>query len=116
MADPQRADEAVMPAETGRLLGLHVGSVVPVGFYTNKQANSPGFGTASVQPHLPINVKLVGIAVLNNTVVQDDAERFPIGFLFTPALTRPLTQCCGGGTFSGLQLDHGSPDVNTVET
>lgn len=116
MPDPQRADEAVMPPATAHVLGLHVGSVVPVGFYTNEQANSPGYGTASIRPYLRINVKLVGIGVLNNTVVEDDAERFPTGFLFTPALTRTLTQCCGGGTFSGLQLDHGSRDVSTVET
>jgi hypothetical protein len=117
MADPQRLDEAVMPAETAHGLGLHVGSVVPVGFYTNEQANDSGYGTASVQPYRRVEVRLVGIGVLNNNVVQDDAERFPIGFLFTPALTRPLLQCCASNSqFSGLKIDHGIGNVAAVET
>jgi hypothetical protein len=105
----------VTTPETARELGLHLGSVLHVGFYTNDQTNSPDMGTAKVQPHLRADVTLVGIGVLNNTVVHDDSERSGGGLLLTPALTRTLTQCCANGTFSGLQLDHGSRDVAAVE-
>ena len=49
-------------------------------------------------------------------MVQDDTEHFAGGLLLTPALTRTLLECCASGTFSGLQLDHGSGDVAAVET
>ena len=35
MADPRRSDQVVMSVEAARLLGLQVGAVVPMGFYTN---------------------------------------------------------------------------------
>ena len=45
LADPQRADEIMMTASAARLLGVHVGQVVPMGFYIHAQNNLPGFGT-----------------------------------------------------------------------
>lgn len=115
-ANPRRPDEVATTAEIARELGLHLGSVLHLGFYTNDQTNSPDIGTAKVQPHLRADVTLVGIGVLNSAVVHDDSERSGGGMLLTPALTRTLTQCCANGTFSGLQLDHGSRDVAAVET
>lgn len=75
MANPKRADEAVMSAEGARLLGAHVGETVRVGFYTDAQTNLPGFGRAAVRPRYKIDITLVGVVVPNNAVVQDDAER-----------------------------------------
>ena len=37
LADPQRADEIMMTASAARLLGVHVGQVVPMGFYLHAQ-------------------------------------------------------------------------------
>lgn len=54
MADPRRPDQVVMTAEAARVLGLHVGAVVPMGFYTNGQAESPGYGTPRVRPAVRI--------------------------------------------------------------
>jgi hypothetical protein len=45
MADPNRTDEFVATAETERLLGWHVGEVIPMGFYTTAQSNEAAFGT-----------------------------------------------------------------------
>ena len=94
-----------MTAAAAQVLGVHVGQVVPLGAYTNAQANSPGFGTPSVAPHLRIDAKLVGIVVLNNQVVQDDVDRLPAFVLFTPALTRPTRLGTRRAPLYGLQLD-----------
>src|ERR1039457_3350278 len=88
MANPGRADEFVTTALGARALGLHVGQAVPMGVYTSNQFNSPGFGTPRVAPERRINMKLVGIVVFNNQVIEDDADRLPTDILFTPALTR----------------------------
>lgn len=114
MSDPRRVDEFVMTAAAAEVLGVHVGQVVPLGAYTNAQANSPGFGTPSVAPHLRINATLVGIAVLNNQVVQDDIDRLPGFVLLTPALTRQVL-ADSTATLYGLQLDRGGRDVAAVE-
>jgi hypothetical protein len=50
MADPSRPDEFVASALAAQLLGWHVGEVVPFGFYTNTQTDSPSFGRASLHP------------------------------------------------------------------
>ena len=67
---------------------------------------------------LRVNERLVGTVTFNNTVVQDDVDATngsPTS-LFTPALTRRLTQCCVTYTFSGLQLVHGNRNVPAVES
>jgi hypothetical protein len=115
MANPERADEFVTDALDAKLLGLHVGDVVPFGVYTNEQTISPGFGTASVQPHLRVDATLVGIVVLNRALVQDDVDAsFPlVNGLFTPALTRPLIGCCINYAFTSVQVTHAG-DAATV--
>jgi len=88
LADPQRADEIMMTASAARLFGVHVGQVVPLGFYLPAQQNLPGFGTLRGPPALRANATLVGIVTLNNQVVQDDIDR-AYGFtVVTPALIR----------------------------
>jgi MacB-like periplasmic core domain/FtsX-like permease family len=118
MADPQRANEAVVTSEAAQLLGLHVGQTVSVGFYTNDQTSLPGFGTAKVQPTKRADLRVVGIVVSNSDVVQDDAQKSISALvLVTPALTKHLVQCCSTGLSEfGLQLQRGGSDVSTVET
>ncbi|MGA2520331.1 MAG: FtsX-like permease family protein [Acidimicrobiales bacterium] len=85
-ADPARADQMVMTATAARLLGVRVGQVVPLGYYTRAQESLPDFGTPRVAPTLRVPVKLVGIAVFDNAVVQDDVDS-AYGFVMaTPAL------------------------------
>ena len=105
MADPKRADEFVMTKDAAHDFGLQVGDVVPIGAFTTDQIALPDFGTPSVQPHLRMNVRLVGLVVFNNAVIQDDIERIPTFELFTPAFTRKVVSCCAYGAETGLQLD-----------
>ncbi len=117
-ADPNRADEMVMTASAASFLGVHVGQVVPMGFYTNAQSALPGFGTPRVAPRLRFEVRLVGLIVFNNSVVQDDVDRAYGFVLLTPALVRELVAVSPGVAAPeayALQLDHGGLDVPAVE-
>jgi hypothetical protein len=115
MADPRRADEAVMTGYTARVLGVHLGQTIRLRFYTNTESNSPAYGTRAVVPVRTVEVKLVGIVVFPNAVVQDDVDHFPTYVLFTPALTRQVLGCCASGLLQGLQLDRGGRDTVAVE-
>jgi hypothetical protein len=116
MADPSRADEFVTTALGARLMGLHVDQVVPMGVYTSNQFSSPGFGTPGVAPVRRLDMRLVGIVVFNDQVLQDDTDRLPTNLLFTPALTSPLiAKGAVQGTWYGMQLANGSRDIPAVE-
>ena len=116
MANPHRADEFVTTALGAHLLGLHVGAVVPMGVYTPTQFGLPGFGTPRVAPERRIGMRLVGIVVFNNEVIEDDTDRLPTDFLITPALTSTLiAHHAVQGTWYGMQLAHGSRDIPAAE-
>lgn len=118
LADPNRADEMVMTAPAARILDVHVGQVVPLGFYTNAQINLAGFGTPSVAPRLRIRARVTGIVVFNNGVIQDDIDRAYGFVVLTPALIKEAIAVSPGAaapSLYGLQLDHGANDVRTVE-
>ena len=109
MADPNRADEFVTTTLGARALGWHVGQVIPMGVYSATQFGLPGFGTPSVAPLRKIDMKLVGLVVFNNQVIEDDADRLPTDVLFTPALTRTLVASNSvQGTWYAMQLAHSS--------
>ena len=121
MADPTREDEFVMTDVAAQQTGLHLGQDVPFGFYSNAGWSQLSSNAATVQPQFTLHVKLVGIIVLNNSVVQDDVDRLPTFALFTPALTAHVLAaagtdgCCSYGSYYGLQLVHGGADAVAVE-
>jgi hypothetical protein len=65
LADPSKTDEAVIDAK-GTTGPVHVGSVAPLGFFTNAQVTAPGFGTQPVKPHVTIDMKVVGRVVYSS--------------------------------------------------
>jgi hypothetical protein len=112
MANPKRADEFVATALAERLLGWHVGQVIPTGVYTNAQVSGPA--SARVKPHLRLDMRLTGTVVFNDQVVLDEVDRFPALVLFTPALTRPLSAGVIYARYS-LKLRGGAGAVPAVE-
>jgi len=115
MANPARADEVVIDAK-GTPPSVHVGEVIPLGFFSNAQEASPDFGRPGTRPYLRINVRVVGKAIFSREVVQDDADTgLNGGALFTPALTRRLAQCCSKFTETAVQLSGGSRYVAPTE-
>ena len=120
MADASNPHEIVMTAAAATLLGVHLGLKMALGFYTPAQlSNLPITGFPTVKPHFIVDVRVVGLVLLNNEVVQDDIDRYPTYVLYTPALTRELLSPpllgTEGRTEYGLQLDHGDADVAAVE-
>ncbi len=87
LASPRRPNEIVMAPAVAKLLRLHVGEVIPFGFYSTVQQSLPRFGTKAVPPAVRINMKLVGLASLNSEIVQDDVDILPTFLPLTPAFT-----------------------------
>jgi FtsX-like permease family len=118
LADPGRTDEVTMTASAAELIGVHVGQVIPLGFYTSAQTEQAGFGTPEVMPRLRVRARLVGIVVFDNQVVQDDIDRAYGFMVVTPALIRRvvgLSPAAAAPVEYGLQLDRGSGVARTVE-
>ncbi len=116
MADPRRADEAVLSVELASHTVLPPGGIsVPGGVYSNAQLYSPGYGTPKVKPLFRFELHVVGVVKFNDTVEKDDVDASQaLRALFTPALTQRVARCCGGYTVTYLQLDQGSRYVSVV--
>jgi len=111
LADPVRADEAVMNAQAARQLGVHVGSVIRIPFYTDAQVHSP----ASSKPHLIATIKVVGIVILSRDVIESDISALNAAtVIFSPALTRELALTCATGTETFLVLAGGTSNAARV--
>jgi putative ABC transport system permease protein len=117
MANPASGDQVMMNARAASLLGLRVGELVPIGFYTDAQAASPGYGTVRVRPLVRIEARITGLVEFNDELVQDDADRPQGDLLFTPALAKTLLAAgtSGGISWYGLKLGGGAASVPAVE-
>jgi putative ABC transport system permease protein len=117
MANPASRDEIMMNARAASLLGLRVGELVPIGFFTDAQAGSPGYGTTRVRPVVRIEARITGLVEFNDELVQDDTDRPQGDLLFTPALTKSLLAAgtSSGVSRYGLKLDGGAGSVPAVE-
>ena len=111
LADPTRVNEAVMNSQAAQQLGVHVGSVIRIPFYTDAQVLSP----VSSAPHLVATVKLVGVVILSRDVIESDIAALNAAtVIFSPALTRELALTCATGTESFLQLASGTSNAKRV--
>jgi ABC-type antimicrobial peptide transport system permease subunit len=107
MANPRDADEFMLDPQSAASLHIHVGETVPIGIYTNRQTLFPKFGTVAVKPYRVVVAKMVGIADIGPSVLEDQTDQSDdINILFTPALTRQLLSCCVNYSEAGVQVDH----------
>jgi hypothetical protein len=113
--NPNRVNEFMTTALGAKLLGAHVGQVVPIGLYTPQQGELPGFGTPRVRPALRVDMTLTGIVEFNNQVIEDDTDRLPTNLVYTPAFTRLVPDADTQGTWYGIQLARGDKDIASVE-
>ncbi len=118
MADPHSNGEFVMSAGGATELGMHLGSILPVGFYTDAQASSPTFaGYPTDKPHLAVDLKLVGIIEASQQVIQDDDAALGDQLaVITPELTRRLATCCAYYSYVALQLFGGNRHLASVSS
>ena len=118
LANPRRADEIVMTASAARILGVRMGQMVPLGFYSNAQTNSPDFGSPRVVPRLKVKARLVGLVVLNTQLVQDDIDRTYGTVFLDQALMQKLNHLEPGElvpALYGVQIDHAHATITQVE-
>jgi ABC-type antimicrobial peptide transport system permease subunit len=115
MANPANPHEFMLSAPEAQYIDVHVGDTVRFGIYTNAQFNQPGFGTARVRPYRVVEEKLVGIAIADTAVIEDQADQgFAPDNFFTPALTRQFLNCCVNYTETGIQVAGGLSQLPKV--
>ncbi|MGA2969046.1 MAG: FtsX-like permease family protein [Acidimicrobiales bacterium] len=115
LENPNVKNQFVMTPDAANAMGWHLGQVIPMYFYTNKQTSLPAFGSSKVKPDVSLIMHLVGIVEQNDEQVSDESERYPALMFFTPVLARQLADNQQGYFVYGLQLTHGARDVPIVE-
>jgi hypothetical protein len=107
--NPNRPDEAVVDAQALLELGVHIGSVVQVPFYTDKETAS---STYNGPPYMSPKITIVGEIVINSTVIQDEINALGSSIVFmSPRLTKQLENCCAYYTGTAVQLRGGAANV-----
>ncbi len=118
LPNPARPDEFVMDAATAKLEGLHLGELVTMGIYSNRElANDPNITPSSgPKPYRTLRMRLVGVgAITAQSAVEDDVDAQSGSLvLMTPALTRQYAACCSSSTTASLLLDGGSRSAAKV--
>lgn len=117
-ANQARPDEAVVDPTSARVLGLHVGSVVPIGLYSPSQMALPQFGTPAVAPLYRINLRVVGIVEANNQLIEDDIDKAYGAVYLTAAFVHQAAAVVPGAFIPAgyaVQLDQGRRGVPAAE-
>jgi len=115
LANPKKMDEAVMNVQAAQEMGLHIGSVIQLPFYTDAQAQSAKSAAQLGTPFLVVKVKMVGEIVAPQDVLESDTDALGASTVFfSPALTRVLAPKCSTGTQTALQLVGGDRHANRV--
>jgi len=115
LANPKRIGEAVMNVQAANEMGLHVGSVIQVPFYTDAQTQSATSYASLGKPFLVEKIRMVGEVFPAQAVVESDIDALGSAeVLFSPALTRVLAPKCATGTETSLQLIGGDRNAKRV--
>ncbi|HLX88976.1 MAG TPA: FtsX-like permease family protein, partial [Acidimicrobiales bacterium] len=102
LPDPANPGEAMMNAQAGRELGIHVGSTITVTLNSDAQLLSPADNPPDVA-RAPLHI--VGLAVFPADVLNDDYDAAGTAeVLTTPALTRRIDACCATYSYSSLRV------------
>jgi len=115
LANPARMDEAVMNVQAAQEMGLHIGSVIQLPFYTDAQTKNATSIAQLGKPFLVIKVKMVGEIVAATDVLESDTDALGSAeVIFSSALTRVLAPKCSTGTETALQLVGGDRNAKRV--
>ncbi len=105
-------NEAMINVQAAREAGVHVGSVVSIPFFTDAQIDSSSDDTV---PSKIVTVKVVGEFVASRNVVESDIDALGASaVIFSPALTRELSQHYATGTETFLQVRGGDRNAKRV--
>ena len=117
LANPANPGEAVMNPQAAKELGVHPGSVIQLALNSDRQLLLPDVGTPAVKPVKIANIRMVGLVVLPQNVVEDEYDALGSAeVLLSPALTRELASCCASYSYSAMKLIGGTTHLAKVET
>ena len=112
MTNPKNLDEAMINGQAAQEMGLHIGSIIEIPFYTdaqNNSSNSPG------KPFRIVKVKMVGEFIAQQDVIESDIAKLGSSVvILSQALTRELAPKCSTGTETFLQLKGGDASAARV--
>jgi hypothetical protein len=115
LANPKSVDQAVMNVQAAKELGVRIGSVIQIPFYTDAQVRLAESGSGPGKPSRIVKVKMVGEIILANNIVESDFDALGApAVIFSPALTRLLAPRFATGTISFLQVRGGDQNANRV--
>ncbi len=104
-------NEALMDVQAADELGLHLGSVIRIPFYTDAENDSP----KASKPFLTAKVKIVGEFVASRNVIESDISALGASaIIFSPGLTRELAPKCATGTQTYFVTKGGDASVRQV--
>jgi hypothetical protein len=107
--DSNRPDEAVINAQAAREMGVHIGSVIRVPFYSDEEASS---STYNGPPDKFPKITIVGEIVIPSTVIEDEINALGSSVvLMSPGLTKQLETCCAYYTGMAVKLRGGLANV-----
>jgi FtsX-like permease family len=112
--DPTRADEALVSEQTAQALGLHLNQTMTFNLYSLAQQNDQNFNPATDAPLGHQLIRITGIGVFTDEVVQDDIDRGD-RVLVTPAFTHRAIRTSANYMWIGLKLRHGDAEVARVQ-
>ena len=114
MLRPNDVDAAVVNTQAAAEMGVRVGSVVGVPFYTDAETES---STYNGPPHLFAKIRIVGEIVTSDQVVEDDIAALGSStIILSSALTGKLASCCAYYSGVALKLAGGEANVNQVHS
>jgi hypothetical protein len=113
-ANLEHIDEAIVSQQMAREFKLHVNQRLTLNLYSVAQQNDQNFNPTTDAPLRRERIRITGIGVFTDEVVQDDVDRID-RILVTPAFTRQALDCCATYMWTGLKLRHGNADVAKVQ-
>ena len=115
LANPRRMNEAVMNLQAAKEMGLHVGSVIQIPFYTDVQTQDFSGTSNPPQPFRLVTIKIVGEIIPLGGVVQSDIDALGSAeVIFSQSLTKALAPKCATGTETMLQVRGGEHNAKQV--
>ena len=104
-----------MNAQAAQEMGLHIGSVIQIPFYTDHETQTATSYANLGKPFLTIKIKMVGEVIPQGDVVLSDIDSLGAAqVIFSPALARALAPECTTGTEVMLQLRGGDHNNKRV--
>jgi hypothetical protein len=115
LANPRRMNEAVMNLQAAKEMGLHVGSVIQIPFYTDAQTQDFSGTSNPPKPFRLVTIKIVGEIIPLGGVVQSDIDALGSAeVIFSQSLTKALAPKCATGTETMLQVSGGEHNAKQV--